>query len=622
MTLLRDLGIRIATLVDNTIGWAALPPWLGLMVIFGVRSRLTARNLAHTSLGLPPSRGGAAPPACRRTVDGTFNDLAYPSMGAAGTPFGHNIPLTDVHPVRHGTGKRSTALPSERTVSNELLARTAFVPAGKLNLLAAAWTQFVVHDWFSHGPTPPANPRTDIEIPLADGDEWKRRHGSMRIPTLAPDRTHPPCAAAMPPTHLNTVTHWWDGSQIYGSDQATLDRLRRGAGPGELKMDGPPGQRVLPVDDAKPRLGYGDTDLAGFNDNWWIGLRLLHTLFALEHNAICVRLASHYRNWSDEDLFAHARLINAAVIAKIHTVEWTPALLDHRTLAVGMRAAWNGLAHEKKLVYRLLGHFAGADARKGIPQSDTELNGVPYSMTEEFVSVYRMHALLPDEFCISSLNGGGAKRFALTDLAFGNARAVTGAHGFSMEDVAHSFATQSAGAISLHNYPNTLRELKLPDGRYLDLAAVDVFRDRERGLPRYNAFRRLIGRRPVATFGEMVGRAGQKAGWDADLKRVYGDVENVDLMVGLHAEPKPPGFGISDTAFHLFIVANPRRLQCDRFFTTDFTDAIYTREGKEWIRGRTMSKVIEEHWPALKRHVDGLANPFHRWDDSSNRSAP
>ena len=41
--------------------------------------------------------------------------------------------------------------PNPRTVSNELLARDAFIPATTLNLTAAAWLQFMVHDWLSHG---------------------------------------------------------------------------------------------------------------------------------------------------------------------------------------------------------------------------------------------------------------------------------------------------------------------------------------------------------------------------------------------------------------------------------------------------------------------------------------
>ena len=40
--------------------------------------------------------------------------------------------------------------PSPRQVSLELLTRTTFQPATILNVIAAAWIQFMVHDWFVH----------------------------------------------------------------------------------------------------------------------------------------------------------------------------------------------------------------------------------------------------------------------------------------------------------------------------------------------------------------------------------------------------------------------------------------------------------------------------------------
>ena len=61
-------------------------------------------------------------------------------------------------------------------------------------------------------------------------------------------------------------------------------------------------------------------DLTGFNNNWWLGLSLLHTIFFKEHNAICDGLRREYPTWSDEELFQKARIINAALIGKIYTV--------------------------------------------------------------------------------------------------------------------------------------------------------------------------------------------------------------------------------------------------------------------------------------------------------------
>ena len=76
--------------------------------------------------------------------------------------------------------------------------------------------------------------------------------------------------------------------------------------------------------------------MTGVNDNWWVGLSLLHTLFTREHNAICDRLLAAYpaRRGDDEWLYQKARLVNIAVIAKIYTVEWTPALLNNPTTAL------------------------------------------------------------------------------------------------------------------------------------------------------------------------------------------------------------------------------------------------------------------------------------------------
>ncbi len=68
----------------------------------------------------------------------------------------------------------------------------------------------------------------------------------------------------------------------------------------------------------------------------------------LEHNAICDRLQADYPHWTDEQLFQRARLINAALIAKIHTVEWTPAVISHPITVTALRANWFGLAERAR----------------------------------------------------------------------------------------------------------------------------------------------------------------------------------------------------------------------------------------------------------------------------------
>src|SRR6476620_4463556 len=102
-----------------------------------------------------------------------------------------------------------------------------------------------------------------------------------------------------------------------------------------------------------------------------------------------------------------------------------------------------------------------------------------------------------------------------------------------MADVFYSLGVAQPGAISLHNFPRFLQQFERADGALLDLAAIDILRVRERGVPRYNQFRRLLHRPPVTSFEELAG--------DPELAReirdVYeGDLEAVDLVVGLFAE--------------------------------------------------------------------------------------
>jgi len=63
---------------------------------------------------------------------------------------------------------------------------------------------------------------------------------------------------------------------------------------------------------------------------------MLFTLFTPAHNAICAALKAAYPTWNDDDLFAHARLVNAALLAKIHYVEWTNATLGPPVLQLAM----------------------------------------------------------------------------------------------------------------------------------------------------------------------------------------------------------------------------------------------------------------------------------------------
>lgn len=575
---------RIGDFLQNRRPWWKLPRLLAVPRLIEIRNELRQKNLHDTEHPPLTEWNGPIDANVReaRTFDGTWNDIKCPHMGAAGRRFGRNFPLSETFPDTANLMK-----PSPRIISLELMTRTAFQPATILNLMAASWIQFMVHDWFVH-----KRSTTEFHtIPLPQGDNWPG--GEMKVPASEPDLPQP---ADRPPAYANENSHWWDGSSIYGSDAAAAARIRTYfQGRIHVLPDG-----RIPVD---PATG---TENTGFTDNGWIGLSMLHGLFALEHNYLCEHLHHLYPAASDEWLYNKARLINAALMAKIHTIEWTPAILPHPTTQLAMNTNWNGVSGDLQEVFKFLDE---SELLGGIVGSKADHHTAPYSLTEEFVSVYRMHALMPDEFTIRS--AADDKVLAQLELP-----AVSGKEGlkvrdrFSYTDLFYSFGRMYPGAIRLHNYPRHLQNLLRDNGERLDLAAVDILRDRERGVPRYTRFRRLLRMEPVKSFEELT----DNPVWREEIRRVYdNDLEAVDLMTGLYAEPLPDGFGFSETAFRIFVLMASRRLKSDRFFTDDFRPEIYTQFGIDHIKNTTMLHVLRRHFPALTPALDGVANAFHPW---------
>ena len=152
----------------------------------------------------------------------------------------------------------------------------------------------------------------------------------------------------------------------------------------------------------------------------------------------------------------------------------------------------------------------------------------------------------------------------------------------------------------------------IPGAGFYDLGAVDVLRDRERGVPRYNQFRRLMGLKPLSIFEQLTDEPeALKA-----LKQVYDNIDDVDLLIGNLAEVhRPTGFGFGETLFEIFILNASRRLQADRFFTDSYREDVYTPEGLAWVDAASLKSVLLRHFPELS--ATGLANvenAFEPWD--------
>lgn len=584
---------RAFGLLNRHVEWHRLPVRLGLLNLEAFRHTLRQHNLIDTQPREAPPQARPVPPApppeearTARTPDGTANDLSDPAMGAVGATFGRNLP-----PVYR---EDLFDQPDPITVSQQLLAREHFIPARSLNLLAAAWIQFQVHDWVNHARLPLG--QDDISLPLPEGMTWSNTVGGppeprMRIAGNVPFTSDRP--TPVNPAFANIASHWWDGSEVYGSDAARAAALREGA---KLRMT-PEG--YLPADTS-------GQELTGFNESWWLGLSGLHTIFAREHNLLCDELRAHYRGWSDERVYQTARLIVSALIAKIHTVEWTPAILGTEVIDIGLKANWNG-PPAKDWLTRLGIWLVDSHSGVGIPQTLPDHHSAPYSLTEDFVTVYRMHPLIPDDYRFVDHASGellGHRGF----LEIQGTDADEQLRAFGLDNTLYSFGVAHPGAITLHNFPRALQRLER-DGEVVDLSVVDLVRTRRRGVPRYNDFRAGLHRPRVRDWEELSDNEESVR----RLRQVYRNVDEVDTVVGLMAETPPAGFGFSDTAFRIFILMASRRLQSDRFLTVDFRPEVYSPFGMDWVARNGMTSVILRHCPELAPVLPRGANAFAPW---------
>ena len=312
----------LAEKMDRNWGWDKLPLPIAMLALIGLRNILREKNLYDTGRGPLDKPDVAAHPRylTARTLDGTFNDLDDPLMGSLGSRFGRNVPLERT--AREPEDEPARAEPAH--VSRELLTREEFIPATTLNLLAGAWIQFEVHDWFSHGKNETENPWRRRRSPT--DDPWPAAPDADPADAPRPERRPRRARRRSSPTTRTGGT----ARRSTAATRAFAQALRTGEH-GKLRIDE---HGLMPQRARGARRPH-----AASPGNFWVGLALLHSLFMREHNAICDHLHETHPDLSDDELYDKARLVVAALMAKIHTVDWTPAIIAHPTTV-------HGAAHE------------------------------------------------------------------------------------------------------------------------------------------------------------------------------------------------------------------------------------------------------------------------------------
>ena len=426
-----------------------------------------------------------------RTLDGTGNNVLEPGTNAVGDAYARLAPAR----FADGAGAMVGGA-NPRTVSNLVVGEgEAAAPNGQgLSGMMYAWGQFIDHDMIrsrSDGVS-----RIDVHVP--DGDPHFPDGSAVAMSRLVIDPgsgTGPD----NPRAALNFATGWLDASVVYGADAATAAALRLPDGRMRTSDGG-----NLPIEDGA--FAAGDPRAA---EN--PSLTALQTLFVREHNWQVERLAAADPSLDGDALYERARAVVAAEIARITYDEFLPALLGEEAAL----APWRG--HDPSADPRILTEFAGAAWRWGHSTVSVE--------TER-----------KDEF--GAVEGG--EGFELRDVFFMPPERF--AEGSGADGFLRHLSTDLAQAMDARIVED-LRNFLVDFDVGQDLAALNIQRGRDLGLPTLNGAREALGLAPYTEFGQITDDAATVAA----LGEAFGTVDAIDLWTGGLSEGLAPGAFVGPT---------------------------------------------------------------------------
>ena len=472
-----------------------------------------------------------------RTIDGVNNNLNNPTLGSAGTRLQRLMsPAYDDGLVIPRTLSLSGSdLPGARRVSNSVSAQSGAMPNSRtLSSLVWQWGQFLDHDLDL---STTIGPLEAFPIPVPAGDPQFDPLGTG-VQEIALNRSVYDLNTGwggVPREQMNQITHWLDGSNVYGSDPIRAGALRTFSGgllktsPGEL-LPFNDSSSPLPNDRGPGLIASGEDFVAGdIRANEQIGLSALHTLFVREHNRLATAIAAADSTLGDEEIYQIARRIVGAELQVITYHEFLPALLGADALR-----PYSG--YSDTVDPRIANVFSAAAFRFG------------HSML-----VPELLRLGPDGATIA------AGPIALRNAFFQPAEIIdTG-----IEAVLLGLSRQQAQEIDTRIVDDVRNFLFGPPGAGgFDLASLNIQRGRDHGLPPYNTVRLAYGLTPVTDFFEVTGDPELAAA----LAGVYASVDDIDLWVGILAEDHLPGSSVGELLSAILIDQFERLRDGDRFF--------------------------------------------------------
>jgi len=506
---------------------------------------------------------GAAMVSNIRAIDGTNNNLSNVSFNATNSDFAR------IGEANFADGISSLVDgPNPRTISNVVVGEgDAAVPNQEgLSGFMYAWGQFIDHDLDlsrSDGTT-----HIDVQIPAGDPNFADGSSISLTRAVIDPATGQ---GTSHPATAVNTITGWLDASMVYGSDPQTAAGLR--LPDGHLQTSA--GNNLPIVDGA---FLAGDVRAA---EN--PSLTALQTLFLREHNYQVDQLHEQHPEWTGDQLYTQAKAIVNAEIAHITYSEFLPHLIGPDTLT-----AYQG--YDPNVDPRITEEFAGAAFRFGhsIVSAETERIDNSGDVTGPALELKDTFFMTSDRFTAD----GGADGF-LRHLG--------------------SDASQAMDSRIVYDLRNFLFDPPVS----MDLAAINIQRGHDLGLPTLNETRETLGLTPYSDFSQITSDQGTVSA----LEKVFGSVDQVDLWTGGLSEGHAAGAMVGETFQQITAHQFEALRDGDRFW---YQEQGFDAQTLHKIEHTTLSDIIERDTDTKAMQDDAFvfASRHAGGEESENPEAP
>ncbi|CAG4945692.1 unnamed protein product [Colias eurytheme] len=475
-------------------------------------------------------------------VSGTCNNYKRPASGAARRPYLRLLPpeYANQHEIRKS--KDGKPLPSARTVRTSLKPTTSYLQDKNLfNVAAFHFMELIRKDVSAlNGPLDYLKKRQNCCTVAGEQDPRCLPIHVQNDPYLkgidclnfsrAETFQDLGCTQDAVPAQINYQTPLLDLSIIYGVDEQSMKELRSFKN-GTLKLE-MRGNRYLPANNGTDCFLYNDETCYTIGLPKETTLDLRTTTFVIffmrEHNRLAKVLQELNPCWKDDRLFKVARQINIATASNIFLYELLPRILGYQ----------NMLTYD--LISTFAEHVSAYDEQKepGVfAEFDiamrffrTFLGGKIEKYNENYENVGEIE--LDESYSLLKL--------LEVDTKF--------------DEISRGTFFQSAG----ETYDKKISNVSA-NQQVHDQVSLDIQRGRDLGLQGYNAYRNFCGMKAAKDFYDLTDVIdGEKV---EILKKLYSNVDDIDLLVGIMSENNIEGTLVGPTLFCIMV----KQIQLFRF---------------------------------------------------------